>query len=341
MIILFANDKQVRMGGVESFNSNLEILLKDREIPFFRARSNLRNVYTNFVIRMLLTISFALKQNSSRCIIHHSNFLDVLFVLFYSCLTFKRSELISHVGENWKHISNPLLRRISYFILSVFCLKIYYIADKQLDFLPIKKCKKVHSVINGEFASDKTYDRNPVPRNVIDAGYVLFLGRVCERKGVSDLIEAFSRVNNDLYLVIAGPVEEFFLKKIARKHPKLIDKKIIFLGPVYDLEKKISLIDQCLFMTYPSYEDAFPITVIECFARGKLMLCTNISETKNFVVSNDLLFSPGDIDYLRNFFEFFNSKKNLNNYFDVVEEMKASALKYARGEILIDIFGKD
>jgi glycosyltransferase involved in cell wall biosynthesis len=219
-------------------------------------------------------------------------------------------------------------------------LKIYYIAEKQLNFLPVKKCKKIHTIINGEFASAKTNDHNPIPTHIVDAGYVLFLGRVCERKGVIDLIEAFCRIKSDIYLVIAGPAEELFLKKIARKYPRLTDKKIVFLEPVYDLDKKISMIDQCLFMIYPSYEDAFPLTVIECFARGKLMLCTNISETKNFVVSNDLLFSPGDIDYLCNFFEFFNSKKNLNNYFGVIEEMKARALKYARGAILIDIFGK-
>ena len=131
---------------------------------------------------MLLTILFALKQNL-RCIIHHSNFLDVLFVLFYACLTFRRAEIISHVGENWKHISNPLLRRISYFILSIFCLKIYYIAEKQLDFLPAKKCKKIHTIINSEFAFAKTHDNNPIPSNVVDAGYVLFLTGCVKEKG--------------------------------------------------------------------------------------------------------------------------------------------------------------
>ena len=100
------------------------------------------------------------------------------------------------------------------------------------------------------------------------------------------------------------------------------------------------MIDQCLYMVYPSYEDAFPLTVIECFARGKLMLCTNISETINFVASNDLLFSPGDINYLYNFFEYFSSKNNLNKYYDVIKEMKARAHKYAKGAILIDIFGE-
>ena len=57
MIILFANDKQVSMGGVEIFNSDLELLLKNRQIPFFRARSNHRNVYVNFAKRMPMNLS--------------------------------------------------------------------------------------------------------------------------------------------------------------------------------------------------------------------------------------------------------------------------------------------
>ena len=74
-----------------------------------------------------------------------------------------------------------------------------------------------------------------------------------------------------------------------------LSNKIRLLGYISNKKQLINLIDNCIAVVYPSFYDAFPLTVVEAFSRGKPCLCSNISETKYFVDDNSLLFDPNDL----------------------------------------------
>ena len=50
------------------------------------------------------------------------------------------------------------------------------------------------------------------------------------------------------------------VKKIRQTN---LNKRIFLIGPIYSIREKINIIDNCEFMIYVSYADAFPLTVIE------------------------------------------------------------------------------
>jgi glycosyltransferase involved in cell wall biosynthesis len=114
------------------------------------------------------------------------------------------------------------------------------------------------------------------PRGVFRAQYgisrdeplLLFLSRLIPRKGADVLIQAFSQAcPGSGHLVIAGPEGEAgyraFLEKCAIDSG--VAGRVIFVGPIYDDEKKAALIDADIFALPSRYEN-FANAVAEAIA---------------------------------------------------------------------------
>ncbi len=97
---------------------------------------------------------------------------------------------------------------------------------------------------------------------------LLFLSRLIPRKGADVLIQAFSQACPESgHLVIAGPEGESgyraFLKKCAIDAG--VAGRVIFVGPMYDDDKKSALIDSDIFALPSRYEN-FANVVAEAIA---------------------------------------------------------------------------
>jgi glycosyltransferase involved in cell wall biosynthesis len=304
MIYILKTNNRVK-GGVELYS---ELLFKSLSNHF-----NLEIIKVNTKSRVTIFFEIFWKvviSNQRRVIIHHGGFFEVLVVFFLLILN-KKVIIISHVNSTWFHIRNPFLLKITRSLFEKNSIDLLLISSIQKSFF--NKFKGIlGSVIDSEFFES-------LPQNALKKNYILFLGRVSVDKGIFDLINAYSIFTTHLKsnvipkLLIVGPIEsDSFHKELIFLIEELnLNEFVELVEPIYTIESKISLIDSCIFGVYPSYYDTFPLVMLEFAARKKPLIISNVSESKYFIESNDLLISPGDINSL--------SKKILNLYTENLE----------------------
>ncbi|MCI5648716.1 MAG: glycosyltransferase family 4 protein [Fusicatenibacter sp.] len=127
--------------------------------------------------------------------------------------------------------------------------------------------------------------------------YILYLGRIVPEKGLESLIEAFSRVDTNKKLVIAGgPSDtEAFYRKLQKMAEK--DERILFTGFVSG-----ELLDELYSNSYlyclPSELEGMPISLLEAMSYGNCCLCSDIPECAQVVDKFGYLFQKGNTEDL-------------------------------------------
>lgn len=133
---------------------------------------------------------------------------------------------------------------------------------------------------------------------------ILFLGRIAEIKDIETLVKAVEIVlkkDKNVILNLAGPVEEPYGNKLRLLIKELkIENNVNFLGPVYDVDKKIKLIDSNDILVLPSKREGMPQALIEAMSRSKIVIGSGIPSIKDLVQDgySGFLFSKGDFDSL-------------------------------------------
>ena len=104
---------------------------------------------------------------------------------------------------------------------------------------------------------------------------LLFIGRIHPVKGLVNLINALSKIENDNWeCIIAGPNEDDFLNKLiqlTKKHS--LEEKVNFMGSV-DFKKKIELLNQADVFISPSHSENFGITILEALSTSVPVITT-------------------------------------------------------------------
>lgn len=333
MILIFSNSTNIHMGGVEIFNKEFESLLNNDKIEFYRVPSITKIKIIDYVLRISKSLFYILMnyKKIDFILVQYGNFLDILILPLLK-LSLKPIRIIAHIGDSWKHIRNTKTKKITNFFLKIFVENVYIITDEQRSFLSHRNISKIHTIIN------KKYFEKEISNNSNEK-YILFLGRICPEKGIDDLIAVYSKLNKEInlpHLKIVGPIEESYeihvnkLLEINR-----IQNQVLILKPVYDIDEKIELIDNASILVYPSYADAFPLTVIEAFSRGTCTLASAISETKNFIEFDEFLFVPGNQNELKN--KLKNLLFNKESFNNEINTMQNKSMKYAEGVIVKEI----
>ncbi len=129
-----------------------------------------------------------------------------------------------------------------------------------------------------------------------DGGYALFLGRICEEKGIRTLLDAWRIVGPRLPLKIAGsgPLLNWGREATAAM------PGIEWLGHV-DHEDAVELTRRARFLICASlYHESGPLAVIEALACGTPVIAPDLASMDEFVVEgeNGLRFLAGDAAHL-------------------------------------------
>lgn len=151
-------------------------------------------------------------------------------------------------------------------------------------------------------------------------GYILYLGRIVPEKGIHYLIDAYSEIDTDMPLVIAGGSshsEEYFsqLKKQAE------GKNIIFTDFVQG-EILEELYSGAYIYVLPSDLEGMPISLMEAMSYSNCCLVSDIDECTELCSENAVYFKKGDINDLKNKLSYLLKNK------DVVNRLKRNAADY-------------
>ena len=127
---------------------------------------------------------------------------------------------------------------------------------------------------------------------------VLFLGRLGERKGTFDLLEAMHRIDGDLpedvrfYLCGDGAVDEVR----ARVKEMGLSHRVAHIGWI-DGSQKEEILRSAMINVLPSYNEGLPMTILETMARGIPNLSTPVASIPEVITDGEtgLLVPPGDV----------------------------------------------
>jgi glycosyltransferase involved in cell wall biosynthesis len=134
-----------------------------------------------------------------------------------------------------------------------------------------------------------------IPR---DAFCLIFIGRILISKGVLDLLEAFSQIDNPkLFLMIVGPDESGIVKEIKEKYA-FIGDRLNFVGYTHKPERYMSAAD---VLCLPSYKEGFGSVIIEAAAIGLPAIASNVYGITDAVINNQtgLLHEAKDVAGIR------------------------------------------
>lgn len=121
----------------------------------------------------------------------------------------------------------------------------------------------------------------------------IFVGRFEKRKGIDDVLRLAKELQEEeieFLLVGYGPIQ----------NQESLSKNIKMVGRVPN-EDLFPYYDRCQILFFPSYTEAFGITILEAMARGLVLLISDIPGIREFVQEgrNGYLFPPGDLHKMR------------------------------------------
>lgn len=137
---------------------------------------------------------------------------------------------------------------------------------------------------------------------------VLFLGLICDNKGIFDLIDVLAEhkkeFENKIELQIGGAGEDERLQRIIleRELTKIVKPLGWVLG-----EHKNEIIRNCDVFILPSYVEGVPISILEAMANRKAIIASTIGGIPEIVenMRSGILHNPGDKVAIYNALKFF------------------------------------
>lgn len=136
-------------------------------------------------------------------------------------------------------------------------------------------------------------------KGVMQSPYILAVGSLNPRKNLKNLIAAWNSIRSnsdleDVKLLIAGGIETHVFNGKGIEDP---DPSVCFLGRVSDSDLSL-LYRRALVCVNPSFYEGFGLPIVESFATGCPVACSEISAFKEVAGDAALYFDPHSPDSL-------------------------------------------
>jgi glycosyltransferase involved in cell wall biosynthesis len=199
-------------------------------------------------------------------------------------------EFYKQLSPRWQQILSWILQQSTYFIALSESWKKYYISECGL---AEEQVIVLHNPVN--FPSQIPDRTNTEEINLT------FLGKINQRKGVYDLLQAFANLNSEsrqkAKLIIAGSGEIEAANNLAKQLQ--INEKVDFIGWI-NTEQKNNLLANTSIFLLPSYNEGLPMALLEAMSWGLPVITTPVGGIREVVVDNQtgILVTPGNIHEL-------------------------------------------
>jgi len=278
-------------------------------IPSYKPGSGLYKVAV-FILG-LIKISYTLLTNREIAIIHihgasYGSFYRKYIIFIIGKYVF-RKKIIYHIHGGGFQIfynkANPLSKRLIKKFLSqsdiVICVsQSWYVYFKQN--FKFKVLGVLPNIIDYPTILGET--------SKMDYITFLFLGLICDEKGIFDLLKVIDK-NQEQYrgkikLLIGGNGETHRLLDLIEKQQ--INDIVQFLGWITK-EEKIDALNKADMYILPSYNEGLPISILEAMSYGSAIISTNVGGISEIVRNkeNGLIIEPGNLDQLEQSLCFF------------------------------------
>ncbi|SEA25918.1 Glycosyltransferase involved in cell wall bisynthesis [Flavobacterium gillisiae] len=125
--------------------------------------------------------------------------------------------------------------------------------------------------------------------------HYLFIGRLCDEKGILILVEAFKKLPFQLHIAGDGPLKDEVLQGI------LESKNIKYIGNLTSKEVSEEL-GKAKALVFPSiWFEGMPMTILEAFAASVPIIASNLGAMTSLVADevNGFLFEAGNVSSLQ------------------------------------------
>jgi len=188
---------------------------------------------------------------------------------------FKDSNVSSYIISKSFNKRKDLLKTVYKFItLTEFTKKVF-----SRNGIPIDKL-----IIKPNFLNYKEKEIKPI----LKKKNAIFASRISKEKGILTLLKTFKEIDINLDILGDGPLFELIKKynvKNIKVHGNLSRNEVS------------KYINESKFLVFPSeWNESFPMTILEAFKEGTLVLASNIGSIKYIIKDrfNGLLFEPGN-----------------------------------------------
>lgn len=162
-----------------------------------------------------------------------------------------------------------------------------------------KDCLVIYRGVEKDFIESITphmYFTDHFPSKVV----IGFIGRLIDGKGISDLLEAFSRLltpTSICCIIGDGPERERIETFI---HDKKLTQQVILLGEK-SFSEAIAFLKSFDIFVNPSYTEGIPTTIIEAALAKKAIIATDVGGTNEIISGNGdgFLIAPHDTNNLQ------------------------------------------
>lgn len=146
----------------------------------------------------------------------------------------------------------------------------------------------------------------------IPQNYILYVGRLNDRKNISNLIKSLEYVNDDLKLVIVGKKDWKNVKLAKLLEQGDLDNRFIFTGFVSDNELE-KLYSNATIFAYVSLEEGFGLPPLEAMSYGIPVVVSNVSCIPEICGDAALYVDPLDPEKIANGINKIFSDRKLRN----------------------------
>lgn len=153
---------------------------------------------------------------------------------------------------------------------------------------------------------------------------ILFLGRICKDKGISELLDAIERLSKDypdVHLYIGG----FYEDESFRNRIESLSNNVTACGWI-DTNAKEELFKKCSIFVLPSYYEGMPLSVAEGMAHGCATIASKVGSLDQMIDDGrtGLLVKPKDSDDL------YNALRKVIDDSDYQKKLGKSAYSFAK-----------